>query len=118
MIPVLFLLAQTLVSPLQLVSANQVRIGPTDMRPGTLLATDQLSDGRHVRRLSDVDWMRMWWPAGTPDATRIVCTRSVVGVVYPAGVQTNYLTEFCFSAGAQQDFLSDAANAAWYNQQP
>ena len=106
---ILVLLAQTRVDPVQIIDPNQIRLDAAQQ--GTRISPDQLSDGRHVRSLGSVPWMRPRWP-GVADATRVVCFASFVRVR-----GENSAIDFCFGASDQATWLSDPQNAMWFGEQ-
>lgn len=109
MIPILLILAQTLVSPMQIADPGQIRLDAAQQ--GTRVSLDQLTDGRHIVPLVRVPWMRPRWP-GAADTTRVVCFRAFVRVQ-----SENSAVDLCFGASDQATWLSDPQNAMWFGGQ-
>lgn len=95
---------QTMPRADQLVNVQQIRIcNAGDTRPGTLVGSCQIADGRRV---------------ATVDGLRTVCVDHFFGVAVETGPMHVIRTTLCYSETGLALLVSDPAWLAWWSSQP
>jgi hypothetical protein len=123
--------AQTRPRPEQ-VDPDQVRIGPSDKRPGTLINVNDIQKDRHVVPLRTLEYMYgvkldpptreqiyLWPPTADPE-TKVICEKTIFRVDREGvwgGAAAARWADVCWTELGQKLLLEDPSWMAWYSKQ-